>query len=113
MTQLKLVLLLALALLAAPQAPGADLILHNGVIWTVDAQNPTAQAVAVKDGKFVAVGADKPVLALRGPKTRVIDLKAASSFPVSTTTTFTLLPRRSFSNSTSCAFRRRKSLSRA
>jgi len=52
----------------------ADLILHNGVIWTVDAQNSTAQAVAVKEGKFIAVGSNQVVLKLRGPKTVVIDL---------------------------------------
>ena len=49
-----LILLIAAALIGAGQQPGsADLILHNGVIWTVDEKNPTAQAVAIKDGKFV------------------------------------------------------------
>ena len=81
MTHIKLILLLVLALLAAPQSPGADLILHNGVIWTVDAQKPTAQAVAIKDGKFVAVGDDKSVLVLRGANTRVIDLKGQFVVP--------------------------------
>ena len=57
----------------SPQA--ADLILHNGTIWTVDAQNSTAQALAVKDGKFIAVGSNPTVLKLRGPKTTVIDLR--------------------------------------
>ena len=75
MIRTKLILLLVLALLAVPQQPGADLILHNGVIWTVDDKNPRAQAVAITGGKFVAVGSDESVLKLRGPKTRVIDLK--------------------------------------
>ena len=52
----------------------ADLILHNGVIWTVDSHNSTAQAVAVKDGKFIAVGSNQVALKLRGPQTTVIDL---------------------------------------
>jgi predicted amidohydrolase YtcJ len=56
----------------SPQA--ADLILHHGVIWTVDAQNSTAQAVAIKDGKFIAVGSNQAALKLRGPQTTVIDL---------------------------------------
>lgn len=81
MTHINLILLLVFALFAAPQAPRADLILHNGMIWTVDAKNPTAQAVAVKDGKFVAVGADNAVLALRGPQTRVIDLQGRFVVP--------------------------------
>ena len=36
----------------------ADLILHNGVIWTVDSKNSTAQAIAIKGGKFVVVGSN-------------------------------------------------------
>jgi hypothetical protein len=43
-----------------------DLILHNGVVWTVDAKNSTAQAVAIKDGRFIAVGSNGSVLKLRG-----------------------------------------------
>jgi predicted amidohydrolase YtcJ len=60
---------------SAQSPPAADLILHNGVIWTVDAQNATAQAVAIKDGKFVAVGSNQAAFKLRGPKTTVIDLR--------------------------------------
>ena len=52
----------------------ADLILHNGVIWTVDSKNSTVQAVAIQDGKFVVVGSNKDALRLRGPRTKVIDL---------------------------------------
>jgi predicted amidohydrolase YtcJ len=72
-------LLLSLSLLTAAQqpsvAPSADLVLHNGVIWTVDEKNSTAEAVAIKDGKFIAVGSNSAALKLRGPNTRVIDLK--------------------------------------
>jgi len=52
----------------------ADLILHNGFIWTVDGQNSIAQAVAIKDGKFVVVGSNRAALRLRGPRTEVINL---------------------------------------
>jgi hypothetical protein len=34
----------------------ADTIYHGGDIVTIDDKNPSAQAVAVKDGKIVAVG---------------------------------------------------------
>ena len=57
------------------QSEAADLILYNGVIWTVDAKHPTAQAVAIKDGKFVVVGTNNEALKRRGPNTKVIDLK--------------------------------------
>jgi predicted amidohydrolase YtcJ len=59
----------------------ADLILHNGMIWTVDSKNSTAQAVAIREGKIIAVGADKDVLKLGGPRTEVIDLQGRMVVP--------------------------------
>ena len=53
----------------------ADLILHNGVIWTVDSKNSLAQAVAIRDGKFIVVGSSAAALKERGPKTQMIDLQ--------------------------------------
>ena len=55
----------------------------------MDERPPAATAFAVKDGKFVAVGDDAEVAALRGERTRVIDARAAPSSPVSTTRTST------------------------
>lgn len=75
-------LMLALTLVAnAQQRAEADLILHNGVIWTVNEKNPTAQAVAIKDGKFIVVGSNDSALKLRGPNTRLIDLKGSFVVP--------------------------------
>ena len=34
----------------------ADLVLHRGLITTLDRANPTASAVAIQDGRFLAVG---------------------------------------------------------
>jgi predicted amidohydrolase YtcJ len=78
-----MILLFATALTAlGQQRPDvADLILHNATIWTVDEKNPTVQAVAIKDGKFVVVGSDAAALKLRGPNTRVVDLKGAFVVP--------------------------------
>jgi len=59
----------------------ADLILHHGLIKTLDRTNPIASAVAIKDGKFLAVGHDAEVMALAGPATRVIDLKGKRVLP--------------------------------
>jgi hypothetical protein len=58
-----------------------DLILHNGRVTTLDRSNPTATAVAIKDGKFAAVGSDVEVLLLAGSSTRVIDLKGRRVLP--------------------------------
>ena len=58
-----------------------DLILHHGLFTTLDRGNPTASAVAIKDGVFVAVGHDGEVMKLAGPSTRVIDLKGKRVLP--------------------------------
>ncbi|MGF6603794.1 putative amidohydrolase YtcJ [Paraburkholderia sp. GAS448] len=58
-----------------------DLILYNGRVTTLDRSNPTATAVAIKDGKFAAVGTDVEVLLLEGSSTRVIDLKGRRVLP--------------------------------
>lgn len=59
----------------------ADLILHHGLITTLDRSNPTASAVAVKDGRFLAVGHDAEIMALKGPDTKVVDLKGKRVLP--------------------------------
>src|SRR6201985_3782140 len=64
---------------ASVNAP--DLVLHNGRLTTLDRANPTATGVAIKDGKFVAVGGDAEVMRLAGSATRVIDLKGRSALP--------------------------------
>ena len=51
----------------------ADLAVVAANIITVDGANPRAQALAVRNGKFVAVGSEAEVWALIGPDTRVID----------------------------------------
>ena len=53
----------------------ADVIFHRGLFTTLDRSNPTASAVAVKDGVFTAVGTDREIMKLCGPSTRVIDLR--------------------------------------
>src|SRR5437870_7810129 len=62
-------------------APTADLILHRGLFTTLARAHPTATAVAIRDGRFLAVGTDKEVMALAGPKTKVVDLKGRRVLP--------------------------------
>ena len=47
----------------------ADVILRNGRITTLDRSNPTAGALAIRDGRFVAVGAEADVARWSGPRT--------------------------------------------
>src|SRR5579872_34137 len=59
----------------------ADIVLHNGRIYTVDPSNPWAQAIAIRDGKIAFVGSDHDVTALIGSGTRIIDLKGKMAMP--------------------------------
>lgn len=59
----------------------ADLVVVNARVLTMDPANPSAQAVAVKDGRILAVGDRQSVAELRGPHTRVIDAEDASVVP--------------------------------
>ncbi|MTW09895.1 amidohydrolase family protein [Pseudoduganella eburnea] len=58
-----------------------DIIFHNAQMTTLDRANPVASAVAIKDGRFVAVGEDAEILAKAGSGTRIIDLKRRHVLP--------------------------------
>ena len=59
----------------------ADTVLLNGKIVTLDAAMPTAEALAVRDGKIVAVGTSADVRAFAGAGTRMIDLEGRTVVP--------------------------------
>ena len=50
-----------------------DLVLVNAKVTTLDRENPQAQAVAIRDGKFLAVGTEQEARAAAAPNARVID----------------------------------------
>jgi predicted amidohydrolase YtcJ len=58
-----------------------DLILLNGRFTTLDKSKPTATAVAIKDGKFIAVGEDSEISPLKSDSTRTVDLNGRSALP--------------------------------
>lgn len=60
--------------MSAVAPPEAELVLHNGIVWTGEPSRPMARAVAVAGDRIVAVGADSEVLRHTGPLTRVVDL---------------------------------------
>ena len=79
---------LATAGLASGCAPGSagpgirpDLVLVNGKVLTQDDAAPTAEAFAVKDGRFVAVGSTDDVRNLASADTPVIDAEGATVVP--------------------------------
>ena len=59
----------------------ADLALTGGRIATIDAARSWASALAVRDGRIVAVGTDAAVLGRIGPSTRVIELRGRTVTP--------------------------------
>jgi len=69
----------ALAYTRADDAP--DLVIVNGNIITVDAGQPRAQAVAVKDGLILAVGRNAEIEALIDQGTETLDLAGATLIP--------------------------------
>ena len=74
----------ALGLALAPaiaQAQPADLVLRGGHIVTVDRDWRIAEAVAIRDGRFVAVGDNAAVAGLTGPATQVIELGGRTVVP--------------------------------
>ena len=59
----------------------ADMVFTNGRIYTVDSRKLHAEAVAVKDGKFVGVGSAKDIKKFIGKRTRIVDLGGAFAMP--------------------------------
>jgi len=59
----------------------ADLILVNCRAYTVEDDNPLAEAIAVRDGRILAVGRSGDVLPTAGPGTRVVDLGGRAVIP--------------------------------
>ncbi|MFC2162007.1 amidohydrolase [Acidobacteriota bacterium] len=58
-----------------------DLILLNGMIWTVNPDQPWAEAVAISGGKILAIGSTNVVNKLKGSATKSIDLHGAFVIP--------------------------------
>lgn len=62
-------------------APPADIIVRDAKIVTVDDNFSIADSLAIRNGRFVAVGKETDVDVLRGPKTRIIDLQGMTILP--------------------------------
>src|SRR5881296_323310 len=58
-----------------------ELILMNGRIATVDHSRPFAEAVAIHQGRFIAVGSNEEIIRLRASNTETIDLGGRTVIP--------------------------------
>ncbi|MEE8348225.1 MAG: amidohydrolase [Acidobacteriota bacterium] len=79
-----LVVLLLILAGCAPEIPdvlGPDLVLYNGKIVTMDEDFSIVQAVAIKEGRFVAVGSDAQILPLAAVQTEKVDLEGKTVLP--------------------------------
>lgn len=76
----------AIAWLTAQEPPparpsGADIILTNGKVVTVDDRFSIAQAVAIEGDRILRVGSDSEIVRLSSPSTRRIDLRGRTVIP--------------------------------
>jgi predicted amidohydrolase YtcJ len=65
----------------APASGPADLVYRNGVVFTADGRGTLAEALAVKDGRIVYVGANAGVAQFIGPQTTVVGLRGRFLMP--------------------------------
>lgn len=64
-----------------PVADSAEIVFVNARFATLDRDNPRAEAVAIREGKFVHVGSERDAEAFIGPDTRKIDLRGRLAVP--------------------------------
>ena len=69
------------AAIGGAEAGDADLIVINANVYTVDARIAKAEALAVKNGRFVAVGMNDEIKGLVGKSTRTVDAKGMTVAP--------------------------------
>ena len=60
---------------AGAEAGNADLIVTNAKVYTVDPRMPRAEAFAVKNSRFIAVGTNDEIKGLAGKDTRTVDAR--------------------------------------
>jgi predicted amidohydrolase YtcJ len=70
-----------LRLAAAAEAQDPDLVVFNAKVYTVDTRMPQAEAFAVRDGRFVAVGGSEEIRSLAGKRTRLLDANRTTIVP--------------------------------
>lgn len=59
----------------------ADMILKNGKITTLDKDDRVVSAVAIKDGKFLAVGSNEEIIRYKGAQTAIINVNRKTVIP--------------------------------
>jgi predicted amidohydrolase YtcJ len=71
--------------------PAADLVLKNGIIYTVNERQPRAEALAIRGDRLVFVGSNADAKKYEGKSTRVVDLEGRTVVPGMTDAHYHLL----------------------
>ena len=66
---------------AGAEGGNADLVVTNAVVYTIDTRLPRAEAFAVKNSRFIAVGTNAEIRGLIGKDTRTVDAKGMTIVP--------------------------------
>jgi len=74
-------ILLACFSVRAQQPSFADVVIVHGKVWTVDAQKPRAEAVAIHSSRIIAIGSDAEIARWIGPATKKIDAQGKTVLP--------------------------------
>ena len=76
-----IILIVGILAITNQESDIADTIYVNGKIYTVNDAEPWAEAVAIRDGKFIKVGSFEEVNAFKGAKSEIIDLEGKFVMP--------------------------------
>lgn len=74
-------ILLGILIQSCSKKESADLIITNGKIYTVDEANPIVEAVAIKDGKILALGSNSEIADYISEATQLVDLTGRTMTP--------------------------------
>ena len=74
-------ILLAMLLASCTSNPSADVIYTNAMVWTGEEDQPKAEAVAVRDGRVIAVGSRESMKNYSGPSSVVVDVGGKLMLP--------------------------------
>jgi predicted amidohydrolase YtcJ len=81
LTSLLISFLVLLSACSQPSTDHADKVYVDGNVITVDDKQPSAEAIATRDGLILAVGSTDAIMALQGPDTEVISLSGKTIVP--------------------------------
>ncbi|MBS1674403.1 MAG: metal-dependent hydrolase, partial [Actinobacteria bacterium] len=59
----------------------ADIVLRGGLLHVLDVEDTRAEAIAIRDGRIVAIGDDSAVAAHIGPRTAIVELDGRAVLP--------------------------------